>query len=151
MNHPEKDTAEGVVPASYIRLGIIRHREGIRAETFLGVPKRQLFFLCFPDMKTLDIATDPNPEQVQVSPKTHLRAAEYSFAFMRDAPYSGSDRHRETGTRYRKSGGGHPPGPSWSTQPYACRPAAQQVLLSYLIHFPHWPEISGRLHAGMFS
>lgn len=42
-----------LIPASFIRLGFIRHQEGITAERFLGVPQNHLFFLGFPDTRTL--------------------------------------------------------------------------------------------------
>ncbi len=77
-----------LLPRWFIKLGYVRHNEAILAEKYLGVPKSHLFFLGFPDSITYNIVTDTNMARVHQSPLTKFNKAAYSFAYVRNAPYS---------------------------------------------------------------
>jgi LmbE family N-acetylglucosaminyl deacetylase len=137
--------------ASFIQLGCVRHQEAINAERFLGMPSSHLFFLSFPDTITLKIATNPNPNAIVSSPHTHFTAASYPFAFRVEAPYTRASEFRLVREVIHKV----KPGTIILNRPEDTNPdhraarllalaAIRQsklrpLVLSYLIHFPHWP------------
>jgi LmbE family N-acetylglucosaminyl deacetylase len=137
--------------ASFIRLGFVRHQEAINAERFLGVPESHLFFLGFPDTKTLQIANNPFPNQVIRSENTLFTSTSYPFSFRPNIPYTKANEFALMKQVIEKV----KPGTLIINRPEDFNPDHQAarilalsalkgsklhpLILSYLIHFPHWP------------
>lgn len=146
-----------VTPASFRKLGEIRHLEALRVAKRLGNPENRLYFLCFPDTVILQIARNKNPNQVFRSPATLLTCAKYSFAFRRNAPYKKATVISLIVQILRKI---KPKtilvthqadtNPDHRSAPYLLSKALHitkmsPLILKYLIHYPKWPTSRGRL------
>lgn len=145
------------IPASFRRLGVIRHSEAVHAEKFLGVPQSRLYFFSFPDGYSLQIAESREPGQLIRSPRTLLDNADYPFAYRKNAPYtrySAISMFLEVLRKVKPQTiiVNHPA----DTNPdhRAARALLfdalrltklSPVILSYLIHYPHWPSFTGPL------
>lgn len=145
-------------PKFYRELGYVRHREAVRAERYLGVPKSHLFFLGFPDLGMYEIATDKNLSRIHQSAYTNLTKAAYPFSYRRNVPYTHGDVLKLIKSVLRKVR----PGTVILNLGIDIHPdhLATRILMfqamrllgihprvySYLIHYPNWPLATGPLH-----
>ncbi|KRF19223.1 PIG-L deacetylase family protein [Paenibacillus sp. Soil787] len=141
-----------LTPQSFIRLGRIRHIEAIKAEASLGIPQSHLFFVSFPDGGTLQIAQSPTPGKVFRSKSTLLSLASYPFAFVRNAPYSKMvvvqlirtilNRVRPRTIIMNLANDTNPDHKAARllTLDAIRGTCLKPFILSYLIHFPHFPK-----------
>lgn len=146
-----------LLPRWYRELGYVRHNEAIRAEKHLGVPSSHLFFLGFPDSITLDIATDSDMNRVHQSPVTKLTRASYSFAYVRNAPYTHGSLLNLVKSVLNKIRPGtifvtlrQDTNPDHAASHLITYQAVRQLgvkplIYSYLIHYPHYPNRMGAL------
>jgi LmbE family N-acetylglucosaminyl deacetylase len=141
-----------LTPQSFIRLGRIRHCEAIKAAVSIGIPRSHLFFVSFPDGGMLQIAQSPILGKVFRSKRTLLSLASYPFAFVRNATYSKMvvvqlirtilKRVRPRTIIMNLSNDTHPDHKAARllTLDAIRGTGLKPFILSYLIHFPHFPK-----------
>jgi LmbE family N-acetylglucosaminyl deacetylase len=79
-----------VSPLDYVRMGLDRQRETLAALSDLGVPRRAVSFLGYPDAGTADMwLTYWDPRHPYTSPRTLEDHSPYPNAFTRYTPYAG--------------------------------------------------------------
>ena len=146
-----------LLPEEMRRMGLVRHQEAVAAETLLGVPEGQMFFLGYPDWGTEHIFMERGfwgkDQPAFRSMLTKVRVVPYANAYHSGAPYKGesvladleqliaafrptkvfvshpADAHRDHRTFYLFTQVA-----LWDLEDHL-RPA----LYTYLIHYPHWP------------
>ncbi|SDN92101.1 N-acetylglucosaminyl deacetylase, LmbE family [Paenibacillus sp. yr247] len=143
------------IPASFRRLGRIRHLEALRVESFLGVSSNRLYFFGFPDALSLPIAKSTNENRVFRSPVTLWDRARYSFSFHRNAPYTRKtaislfteilNKVKPKTIIVNRADDTHPDHRAARIflMDALRRTRMKPLILSYLIHFPKWPSFKG--------
>jgi len=143
--------------ASFVQLGKLRFREASQAMSFLGVPPSHLFFLGFPDGKLRALEASKKTHRTIQSPFTKKVRASYAFAFERGAPYSYRSvlEALESVVAIVKPGtivlphcsDTHPDHRATRRFALAAIGSAKirPTVLSYLIHYPHYPSQRGPL------
>jgi LmbE family N-acetylglucosaminyl deacetylase len=143
--------------ASFVQLGKLRFNEASQAMRCLGVPRSHLFFLGFPDGKLHVLEASKKTHRTIQSPITKKVRANYAFAFERGAAYSyrGVLKTLTSVVTNVKPGtvvlphrsDTHPD--HRATRRFALAAIRstkiQPTVLSYLIHYPHYPSQRGPL------
>ena len=80
----------------YIRLGMLRQQESVRALQLLGVPEAQVTFLSYPDGGTPSLWTDHWSTQTPYrSPRSRTTRSPYPLTYDQNAVYAGADLLRD--------------------------------------------------------
>jgi LmbE family N-acetylglucosaminyl deacetylase len=139
-------------PATYRRIGNVRHLEAIKVGGTLVIPRSRLYFFSFPDKYSLHIASSNNRNQVFRSSTTLLNRAKYPCAHARNVPYSKGaaiSLFLEVLRKVKPKTVIVPHPADTNRDHQAARILLLKALrvakispciLSYLIHYPKWPS-----------